>query len=153
LPSDLLDYLVSLAVENKAMAYLLVGRDGRVIDGGGNLAHYGLGDGWTGQSVAEQLVCLEGMLPLDSKGTVLSSVSLMPGLYTELHLFPAEEGDWVLLFDVTAESQQLQSLQQKANEACLLRDRLARCEQALEAARTQISMAHETSKAERQPTE
>ena len=148
-----MDYLVSLALENKAMAYLLVGRDGRVIDGGGNLTHYGLGDEWTGRPVAEHLVCLEGMLPLDSKGSVLSSVSLTPGLYADLHLFPADVGDWVLLFDVTAESEQLQSLQQKANEACLLRDRLARCEQALEAARTQISMAHESLKAERQLSE
>jgi hypothetical protein len=127
------------------MAYLLVGRDGRVIDRGGNLAHYGLGEGWTGQFIAERLVCLEGILPLGSKGMVLASISFMPGLYADLHLFPADQGDWVLLFDVTAESEQLQSFQQKANEACLLRDKLARCEQQLEDARSQISPMHEKS--------
>jgi hypothetical protein len=138
LPSALIDYLVSLALEKRSMAYLLVGRDGRVIDCGGNLAHYGLGEGWTGQLVAERLVWLEGILPLGPKGMVLASVSFMPGRYADLHLFPTDAGDWVLLFDVTAESEQLRSLQQKANEACLLRDKLARCEQELAAAKSRI---------------
>jgi hypothetical protein len=122
------------------MAYLLLSRDGRVIDRGGNLAHFGLGEVGTGQLVADHLVCLEGMLPLGSKGMVLASLSLVPGLYADLHLFSTHEGDWVLLFDVTTECEQLQRLQQTANEARLLRDKLNRCEQQLEAARTQVSL-------------
>lgn len=122
-----------------------------MIDRGGDLAHYGLGEVGTGQLVADSLVCLEGMLPLGSQGMVLASLSLMPDRYADLHLFSTYEGDWVLLFDVTTECEQLQRLQQKANEARLLRDKLTRREQELEAARTQISLIHETLKTERQP--
>jgi len=131
-----------MTVEKKAMAYLLVNRDGRVIDLGGNLLRYGLEELRPGQLVAQNLVCLEGLLPLGLDQIVLASVSLLPGLHADIHLFSRDEGDWVLLLDVTAESEKLQQLYQKVNESCLLQDRLAQCERELEAARAKTSPHH-----------
>lgn len=106
-----------------------------MIDLGGDLPRYGLEELRPGQWVAQHLVCLEGLLPLGLEPIVLASVSVLPGLHADIHLFPRDEGDWVLLLDVTAESEKLQQLYQKVNEAWLLQDRLAQCERELEAAR------------------
>ena len=124
-PSPIRDYLQNLTGEQYSPAYLLVNRDGILAEMGGELENYGLTELQKGVSVEEQVFFLTGILPQDDSKSVLDCIEVKPDVFADIHVFPGDEGFWVLLLDATSEAKQQFVIQQKANELSLLRDRLS----------------------------
>ncbi len=120
LPSPVIDYILILTVENRSLGYLLVEKDGRLSNWGGKLAAYGITNLQKGQYVGEQVYFLEGLLPLDDFPMFLPCIKIADGLSADVHLFPGNDGDWVLLLDATLEENQRSLIQQKINDLRLL---------------------------------
>jgi class 3 adenylate cyclase len=90
-------------------------------DSGGQLSAYGLPKLQTGKSVGEQIIFLEGILPLDNSPLFLPCVKTDYGRAADIHIFPGNEGYWVLLLDATLEEVQQGIIQQQGNDLKLLR--------------------------------
>lgn len=120
LPSPVIDYILILTVENRSLGYLLVEKDGRLSNWGGKLGAYGITNLQKGEYVGEQVYFLEGLLPLDDVPMFLPCIKVANGLSADVHLFPGNEGDWVLLLDATLEENQRSRIQQKVNDLRLL---------------------------------
>lgn len=120
LPSPVIDYILILTVENRSLGYLLVEKDGRLSNWGGKLAAYGITNLQKGEYVGEHVCFLEGLLPLDDFPMFLPCIKVADGLSADVHLFPGNEGDWVLLLDATLEENQRSLIQQKVNDLRLL---------------------------------
>ena len=119
-------YLCALIVKDRPLAYLLVGKDGTLIDCGGALSAFGLGKLETGGRFGEALFFLEGFLPLEGEAVCLPRVKTGSGGAADIHVFSGDEGDWVLLLDAAQEEARDRVLQQRTNELGLLRRKLAK---------------------------
>ncbi len=126
LPNPVLNYLNHLASQHREPAYLLVNREGNLIGWGGNVEAYGISDLRAGNPVGEQVFFLEGLFPLNIDKTVLPCLQTESGRATDLHLFSAPEGDYVLLLDATTQEMQQRLMQQKGNELSLSYQRLVK---------------------------
>lgn len=126
LPAAVRELVDAVAVAPRTPAYLLVARNGRPVLWGGALEAYGMSRLDADRPAAAQLDFLEGLLPLDDHPAMLPHVVIGPGQAADLHLVPAEDGDWVVLLDVTADSARRAEAQQLAYELGLLRSRLTR---------------------------
>ena len=126
MPAPVFAYLNRLATEQRSPAFLLADDQGRLSDWGGSLANYGISDLQAGQPVGEQSYFLEGLLPLEGPSMMMPCLQTVSGRVADLHLFPTEEGDCVLLLDATLEEFQQRLMQQKGNEASLNYQRLAK---------------------------
>ncbi len=133
LPPGVATALLTLSLQQDSGAYLQIGRDGRLDDMGGELAAFGLDGLMPGEPAAQQLLFLEGMLPLPSTPLSLSAVELGEGRYADIHLISDGVRDWVVLLDRSASIYWRGQAQQKANELNLLRQRLVRLESAVPA--------------------
>ena len=119
-------YLQTLVRHERAVAYLLADPRGRLVDAGGDLAAYGLDALPRGADLGEEVVFLAGLLPLEGTTLVLSSVSTDADRAADLHLFPGEGGDWVVLLDATAAARQQRVVQQRNLETGLQYERLTK---------------------------
>lgn len=119
LPSPISDFILKLISETQTPSYLLVQRDGRLLDYGGDIASYGFKNLERGGPVGEQVYFLEGMLPLDKSPTSLPYVKTESGLVADIYMFYGDEGTWVLLMDATWDARKRRAIQQKANELSL----------------------------------
>ncbi len=90
------------------------------------MATYGIEGLDRGQFLADRVLFLAGMLPLAGPALSLPCVRTESGPATDVHIFPGDEGDWILLLDATDEEEKLVMLQQANNELSLLRHKLAR---------------------------
>ncbi len=122
-PSAVADSLQSLCIEERRPAYLVIGADAVLAGSGGDLAHYGADNLSPSLPVVEQLDYLAGILPLDGESLILPCLQTAPDVYADLHCFPSEDGDCVVLLDATPMALQRQALQQNTNELLLLRRR------------------------------
>ncbi|MBN1558480.1 MAG: sigma 54-interacting transcriptional regulator [Lentisphaerae bacterium] len=126
LPPAVSAYLQADCLRERAPAYLLVDRGGRLSRVGGHYAHYGLPDVRPGDAVEDKADFLTGLLPANDAPVHIPLIHLGQERYADVHVFSAPEGDWVLLLDASREARRLESLQQKAHEVTLLRRRQAR---------------------------
>jgi signal transduction histidine kinase len=126
LPSPVQDYLEELTLNSRAPAYLLVDKAGDLRICGGMLSAYGIGPLQQGTLISEQVDFLEGLLPLDDSPLFLPCIETASGLFADLHLFPTEQGDWVVMLDAGESAAQRRLLQQKAHDLSLLRQRQIR---------------------------
>ena len=122
-PSPVLDYLHAFTLETRSPAYLQTDSKGRLRGWGGKLSTYGISSLRKGVPLGTQAHFLEGLLPLEESPLCLPCIETASGVFADIHLFPAEQGTWVLLLDTTAEEAQRRLLQQKANDLSLLRER------------------------------
>lgn len=123
IPAVVLNYLNNLIIESRALAYLLISKDGYLLNWGGNLSAYGIDNLQLAELACKQLHLLEGLLPLGDTTIVLPSTHVEQGFCADLHLFSGSEGDWVLLLDASQERDRYQLLQQKGNDLSLLRNK------------------------------
>jgi PAS domain S-box-containing protein len=119
LPPPVLEYLRTLIVENRSLAYLQIDKGGCLSNWGGNLAAYGMTGLHKGLPVREQVVFLEGLFPLQDPPLLLPCVETGSGLFADIHIFSGEDGNWVLLLDATPEEVQRRLFHQKANDLSL----------------------------------
>jgi hypothetical protein len=115
-----------VTVKNRSLAYLLVGKDGALVDKGGALSAYGLESIRNGERLGKELLFLEGLLPIGEEPVFLPRVKTESGLSADLHIFSGEEGDWILLLDASLEEARERLLQQSMNELVLLRRKLSK---------------------------
>jgi putative two-component system response regulator len=125
LPSFVADTVMSLTLHNTPVAYLMINKEGRLADVGGDLNHFGLGHLALGQPAAFQALFLEGLLPFGEETLNLSSVELESGRYANIHLVAHGQYDWVILLDTSKTIHWQGIAHQKANELNLLLRQLA----------------------------
>jgi hypothetical protein len=125
-PPSVINYVINLMLEHRSLAYLLVKKDGCLLSWGGKLADYGVNDLKKGEDIGQQIFFLEGLLPLDDFPLFLACLKTGDGICADIHLFPSEEGDWVLLLDATVDEMQLSLIQQQANEFVLDQEKVTR---------------------------
>ena len=126
LPPVVADHIHRLTVRPRSPAYLLVDRNGRITDCGGELEAYGLAGLQKGDAAADRACWLAGLLPLDEAERSLPCVETESGRPADLHIVRERESDWVLLLDATNSELQQRRMQQAANDLALLRERLSR---------------------------
>ena len=142
IPDLISEWLLLLVKSQRSVAHLLINNELVLIQAGGELEYYGLGDLKHGDSASSQLPFLEGLLPLAETPFVLESVGMPGGSVADVHLFAEEDRTWVVLLDVTAEHDYARKMQQKAYDMTLLSQREARLIAKLEAAHQELTLAH-----------
>jgi hypothetical protein len=103
LPRSVADALHSVTHSQRALAYLQIDEELKLIGAGGNLENYGLGAVQLGGQAFDQAVFLDGLLPLPETPYLLPSVELAGGRAADLHFYQHDDSVWVVLLDVTAE--------------------------------------------------
>jgi hypothetical protein len=126
IPNSIVAYLITLMLDNRSLAYLLVRKDGCLSAWGGKLAEYGVTNLEKGLDVGQQIFFLEGLLPLDDFPLFLPRLKTEEGICADVHMFPSEEGDWIVLLDATLDEMQLSLIQQQGNDSVLLQEKLTR---------------------------
>jgi len=124
IPNSVITYLINFLTAERSLAYLLVNKDGSLLDWGGKLTEYGITNLTKGENIKEQVYFLEGLLPLDDTSLFLPFIKTEYGSCADVHIFPTEEGDWVLLLDSSCDQNALFATQQKVNEFSLLEEKL-----------------------------
>jgi phosphoserine phosphatase RsbU/P len=142
IPDRISEWLLLLVKSQRSVAHLLINNELVLIQAGGELEYYGLGDLKHGDSASDQLPFLEGLLPLAETPFLLESVGMPGGSVADVHLFADEDRTWVVLLDVTAEHDHARKMQQKAYDMTLLSQREARLIAKLEAAHKELTLAH-----------
>ena len=120
IPFPVSNYLIDFMRETRSLAYLFVGKDGCLSSWGGKLNEYGIANLHQGEDASQQILLLEGLLPLDGFPLFLPCVKTERGVCADVHLFPEKEGDWVLLLDATWDEMQIFKVQQEINSARLI---------------------------------
>lgn len=126
LPAPVLDFLHAHIQDTQSPAYLIVDKGGRLRDWGGKLSAYGITRLRKGVAIAAKVYFLAGLLPLDDAPMYFPCVETASGTFADIHIFPGDERDWVLLLDATADEVQRRLLQQRANDFSLLQERQAK---------------------------
>jgi sigma-B regulation protein RsbU (phosphoserine phosphatase) len=142
LPDRISEWLLLLVKSQRSIAHLLINNELVLIQAGGELEYYGLGDLEQGNSASDQLPFLEGLLPLAETPFLLESVGMPGGSVADVHLFADEDRTWVVLLDVTVEHDLARKMQQKAYDMTLLSQREARLIAKLEAAHKELTLTH-----------
>ncbi len=128
LPKFVTDTVLKFTLEYTPVAYLLIGKDGLLKDLGGELNVFCLNELILGNPIDDQVLFLNGMLPMAEESVVLPAVELCSELYADIHLIPSQQADWIILFDRSQAIHWRAQAQQKANELNLLRQKLAKME-------------------------
>ncbi|YAF95197.1 MAG: hypothetical protein AB3A66_21895 [Nodularia sp. CChRGM 3473] len=123
-PNPVTAYILNFMIEERSLAYLLVKKNGELMAWGGKLTEYGITNLCKGNNIRDQVFFLEGLLPLDDVAIFLPLIKTGHEICADVHLFPSEEGDWVLLLHSIWDDQYLSFLQQKANDFSLLQEKL-----------------------------
>lgn len=118
IPFSIARYIRSVWISRTSVAYLLLNKEGKLLEYGGMLEHYGLSNLHIGMAAVEQIGFLEGMLPIE-KPEILEFLRMESGRSAHVHFVPYENGIWVILFDATAEHEKQQRTQQRLNELSL----------------------------------
>lgn len=122
LPNSVTNYLFQYLIEERSLAYILVNKNGELLNWGGELTAYGITNLCKNHNIKEQVLFLEGLLPLDNIAVFLPFVNIGHKICVDIHLFPSAEGDWILLLDSIWDHQHIAVLQQKANDFSLLKE-------------------------------
>lgn len=126
IPNDVILYILNFIIEERSLAYLLVKKDGSLLVWGGKLAEYGITNLSQGMQVSEQLFFLEGLLPLEDDPLFLPLIKIEIGICADIHIFPSDEGDWVLLLDSILDEKHLSAMQQEANDSSLVQEKFTK---------------------------
>ncbi len=149
LPPPVAQALHSELSARRSLAWLRIDAALALVDAGGDLSHYGLDALRIGVPVGEQVVFLDGFLPLVESPCLLRSVELAADRATDIHLHALDGQSWVVLLDVTAEREEARRMQQKAYDTTLLQEREARLNRELAAANEALRVAQREIEASR----
>jgi class 3 adenylate cyclase len=143
LPASLAERLRELTYNERAVAYLQVDAALTLVGAGGHLENYGLAAIRFGEPAVEQVVFLEGLLPLEETPFFVPSVELDCGRAADLHFYLDAGIVWVVLLDVTAYRDATRRLQQKAYEMTLLQEKEAQLNRRLEERSRELEAAND----------
>src|SRR5262245_34365055 len=114
LPHSIVEALDEMTYSQRALAYLQVDAELRLVGAGGDLKNYGLASVRPGQPATEQAPFLEGLLPLLEAPFFLPSLEVGGGRAADVHFYLDNGCVWVVLLDVTAERDQAQRMHHHA---------------------------------------
>jgi signal transduction histidine kinase len=126
LPSPVVEYLGKFVTQTGSLGYLLVDQQGSLLEWGGSLAVYGLTGLSIGAPIQEQVDVLVGLLPGTDTALYCPCVELASDLFTDIHVFPAARGNWVVLQDVSTQAREHRLLQQRLHDLTLQQERRAK---------------------------
>ena len=126
IPTDIIKYIINFVVENRSLAYLLINKEARLSAWGGQLSIYGITNLQEGKDIGQQVFFLEGLLPLDDFPLFLPCMKTEEGICADVHLFPSEQGDWVLLLDAMWDETHIRRIQQQINSSKLMEENFRR---------------------------
>jgi class 3 adenylate cyclase len=130
LPKPVTNYIHQLIIEARSPAYFLV-QNGCLSSWGGELSLYGFDRLQQGESVERQILFLTGLLPFRSLPIILPCIKMETGVAADVHIFTADEGDWILLLDASWYENQYSIVQQQVNDLSLIRQHQSRLLQQL----------------------
>ncbi|MUG99412.1 hypothetical protein F7734_46850 [Scytonema sp. UIC 10036] len=122
-PTSVTAYILSFLRQERSLAYLLVSKDGYLSTWGGQLSTYGFLNLQQGEKAGKQAFFLEGLLPLEDVPLFFPCMKITSEICADVHLFPSEEGDWVLLLDATWDEMHIAIIQQQINHSNLLQEK------------------------------
>ncbi len=128
LPEPIQKFLVKLTSDTRLPAFMLVQSDGTLKLSGGMLSVYGIPALNHDKPINEQVLFLEGLLPLTSSPLFLPHLNIDNNFAADVYMFNGKEGTWVLLLDATSEVRKRKPLQQKAHDLSLTVSELERTE-------------------------
>ena len=120
IPLPVSSYLINFMRERRSLAYFFVGKDGSLDSWGGKLDQYGIANLHQGENASQQIFFLEGLLPLNGFPLFLPCLKTERGICADVHFFPENKGDWVLLLDATWDEIQIFKVQQQVNSSRLM---------------------------------
>ncbi len=126
LPQAIAEYLVTLATQQRELAYLQVTEEGRIVSCGGHLHHYGLQKVEAGEQISDHLSYLTGFFPHPTANEVIHYLQTEQGLTVDVHLMSHADEQWVVLLDSGVEARKQTEIQQIGNELALLRQDYAK---------------------------
>ena len=126
IPTDIIKYIINFVVENRSLAYLLINKEARLSAWGGQLSIYGITNLQQGKDIGQQVFFLEGLLPLDDFPLFLPCMKTEEGICADVHLFPSEQGDWVLFLDAMWDETHIRRIQQQINSSKLIEENFRR---------------------------
>jgi len=138
IPLSVAKYIRSLWMSDMVMTYLHVDGNGHLKEWGGHPRYYGLYNLSVGQPASEQIAFLEGLLPV-AHTEIFQFVEMNAGSVAHIHVLPANQGTWILLFDATTERDRQQQIQQQVNELSILNYRQTQLLNQIEEARQTLT--------------
>lgn len=122
LPQELVQQFLVATLPARSPAYFFVTAHDQLSHWGGRLDVYGLD---FSSCDARHIDFLAGLFPLHQHETLfLPCIETIPGVFADIHIFPAASGSWVLLLDATEDERRRRSLQQQVNGLSLLHEKL-----------------------------
>jgi serine phosphatase RsbU (regulator of sigma subunit) len=142
LPGNLREALLGLVYAEHAPTYLLLDSAHRIARVGDGIERYGLCGLRLGEPAGTQVWFLEGLLPPPDLPFTLPAVEMPSGRVADVLLHGDGDGLWVVLLDVTTETERARLVQQKAYDLTLLSERVARLIARLERAHVELQRTH-----------
>jgi len=137
---------------NRSPAYCFLDKKKRLKRHGGNLTLYSLGNLKPGDVVCDRFPFLDENPVGHDEKVVIPSVAVTPSVYADVHIIGCKTGLWIAFLDATSQVERCRSMQQRANETNLLRERLARITDQLKRARnTIVALKNRLASAEKTP--
>jgi len=128
LPEPIQKFLVKLISDTRLPAYMFIQSDGILKLSGGMLSVYGIGALNNDKPISEQVLFLEGLLPLTSSPLFLPHLNIDNNFAADVYLFNGNEGTWIVMLDASSEVRKRKPLQQKAHDLSLTVSELERTE-------------------------
>lgn len=112
-PLGIYRYLRSVSRVTNDFTYLKLDTHHCVIESGGDLNRYGLGNLNATVPIDEQFDPLTGLLPVDDRNVALLHINYSEKRYIDIYIVNDKDNEWVLLVDSTIEGRRAQSKQQQ----------------------------------------
>ncbi len=116
-PPEIAEYFQAWVLELRSPAFLVSDPEKNLIAKGGDLSRYGLENLREGDGVTEEAYFLEGLVPLNGSRSVLSQVETSIGTFADIHLFPIQGGDCIMLLDSTQDVAHRARIEQSLRQA------------------------------------
>jgi signal transduction histidine kinase/CheY-like chemotaxis protein len=119
LPDCINRYWHDWLTRQSTYGYTLTDHEGRILSWGGDLQRLGIGTLEAGRQIDDQLLFMEGLLPLSEPTLYLPMVTIDTRHTLDIHLLRHEEGYAVLFLDAGHKKRRWADAQQAANESAL----------------------------------
>jgi signal transduction histidine kinase len=126
IPKPIWQYVQSWLESRFVFGYILMDEQGKVRSWGGALESLGLPPLEKDRLISDQLLFMEGLLPVQVPSLYLPMMKIHPNQSLDVHLFQTEQGYGLFLLDVTKHEYAIAQWQQKANELALVHASKAR---------------------------
>lgn len=126
LPPAVQHYLKTITHPHSPVAYLKLDATNRIVELSSNLDRFAISELSLSTPANEQLPLLEGLLPIGAQPLILTNAQIGDNQFFDLHIYQADDHQWVLLLDNTEAGTQLQFEQQRRLGIDIIKERRSR---------------------------